>query len=325
MKNCIFWDAKKVPLRNKSGAEIPSEFHGVFSTKVDPTTPGAIHYKGANESAKIEWDYHAKECTVIRGYLRWVDKVLPTFDGARAQIAVFIESEKALHKISLKYDATNLKDVMNAICGLGAHAATTFLNVQYGVWKAKNAKGEYKLTAKNEIRWAQQLQFVDVTPKFDYDQWRDFSQQNGLEWQQTKKADGSTVWNSDAELKYWDSLMVKVQQFLLKEDIALPFTYGSLIACEAQNPSGGGNLTKAEIEQCGRIYERIKAQYKMPFGRREEVDADDYDPNANYTTPSPVQLAEQMPINNVGFPEYDTRDIEDQPSIAGFDDQELPF
>ena len=277
MKQVIFWDAKKVPLRDKSGKEVPGEHQGVFSTKVDATTPGAIHYQGSNGqtgSARIEWDYHAIEATVIRGYLKWVDKVLPTFDNAKAQIVLFIESEKALHKISLKYDANNLRDVMNPICGLGAGVATTFLNIQYAAWKAKNQKGDYKLTAKNEIRWTQQLQFMDCTPQFSYDEWRDFSQTNGLSWDQRKNADGSTQWVSDAELKYWDARLVKVQQFLLKESVALPFTYGSLVACEATNPSGGGNLTTAEIAECARIYERIKSEYKMPFGRREEVDAD---------------------------------------------------
>lgn len=322
MKNCIFWDAKKVPLRDKSGKEIPKEFHGVFSTKVPEGTPGARHYKGENEAANIKWDYCAIESTVIRGYLRWIDKVLPPFDGARAQIILFIESDKTLHKIALKYDATNLKDVLNPLLGLGKNIGETFLNVQYGVWKAKNSKGEFKLTAKNEIRWTQQLQFIDVAPKYSFEQWKEFSQKNGLQWEQTKKADGSTIWNADAELKYWDSVLVYIQQYLLKTGKALPFIYGSLTACENTNPSGGGNLTTAEIAECGRIYERIKSEYKMPFGRREEVDADSYDPNAPIQPSRPTNYTP----TSEEFPDYE-EPIFDEEAVThlDLDNDPLPF
>lgn len=318
MKRVIFWDAKKAPLRNKSGIEIPNEFHGVFSTKVQAGVPGSYHYKGENKEAKISWDYHAIEATVIRGHLKWVDKVLPTFDGAKAQIALFIESEKALHRVSIKYDAVNLNNVMNNLCGMGAHVHDQFINMTYWVRKSKDAKGDFKITNKGEIRWAQNLMFQDVLPQYSFDQWRDFAQENGLMWEKIKRANGKDEWIMDAELKYWDERLVGVQRFLLKKQVALPFTYGSLIACEAINPSGGGNLTTAEIAECARIYERIKGEYKMPFGR-VEVEADDYDPDTVVSI-APVSQASE------DFPEQDLFDYSDEMhTVPPFEDSSLPF
>lgn len=316
MKNVIFWDAKKAPLRNKSGQEIPNEYHGVFSTKVQAGTPMSFHYKGENKDAKIQWDYHARESTVIRGKLRWVDKILPTFTGARAQIALFIEGEKSLHRVTIKYDAVNLNNVMNALCGMGKDIHNEFINLTYWVRKAKDAKGALKVDDKGNVKWAQNLIFQDVTPKFTFDEWKDFAQQNGLEWGQIKKADGKKEWKMDAELKYWDSKMLAIQRFLLKEEVALPFTYGSLIACEAPNPSGGGNLNTAEIAECTRIYERIKTEYKMPFGR-VEVDADDFDPGAKVV----ATQSEFIPEDELTF-EDDMRTV---PEIENNFDDSLPF
>ena len=42
-----------------------------------------------------------------------------------------------------------------------------------------------------------------------------------------------------------------------------------MIGCEAPNPSGGGNLTPAEIAKCNEIYELVKGDFKFPFGRTE--------------------------------------------------------
>lgn len=319
MKNVVFWEAKKVPVR-KNGAEIPGEFTGVFSTKVPPGTQGSVHYCGENKEAGLKWDYHAVEATVVRGHLRWVDKVMPNFTGARAQIALFLETEERLHRITLKYDAQNLNNIMNNLCGLGATAHETFLNLTYWVRKQKDANGNVKTTERGEPRWAQTLMFHDVKPQYSFEEWRDFAAQNGLQWEQVKRANGTAEWVADAELKYWDERIVKMQRYLLSKGTALPFTYGSLIACEANNPSGGGNLTTAEIAECAHIYEKVKSEYKMPFGR-QEVDADSvqFAPSQNGATVSAAQNGHDMP--NEAY-----ADVAAQASVGGDAiDDDLPF
>ena len=47
-----------------------------------------------------------------------------------------------------------------------------------------------------------------------------------------------------------------------------------MTACEAPNPSGGGNLSAQEIELTKEIYERVKSSYSFPF-TRSDVSADD--------------------------------------------------
>lgn len=316
-KQIIFWDAKKAAKRDAQGREIAKEFHGVFQTKVAEGTPGAVNYKGEMPApSTVKWDYHAIEATVIRGRLRWIDKVLPPYDGARSQLVMFIESDKYLHRVSVKYDANNMRDVMNQLCGLGKAVSTEYLNLQYWVRPALDSNKKPKLTAKNEIRYAQTLQFVDVAPQFTYQQWMDFAQTNGLQWEQKTTASGAKEWSSDAELKYWDSRLVAMQQFLLKTETVLPFTYGSLTACESTNPSGGGNLTSHEIDECQRIYEAVKVNYKLPFAK-EAVDAD----NIDFSAPpmAAKAVAEQVPET----PQYADVPTQIPPPAGEYDD--LPF
>ena len=331
MKQIIFWDAKKVPLRDKSGNEIPGEFTGVFSNKgCPPNTPGAYRYAGQMPApSTVKWDYWAFEATVIRGHLRWIDKIMPTFSGAQAQLVLFVESEKYLNRIQIRYDVNNLHDIMNGLCGLGKALPETFLNVNYGVWKSKDKNGQFKLTDKNEIRWTQKLQFADVDPEFDFEGWRDKAQRDGLEWEKIT-VNGKQIWTYDAELKYWDGRLVAMQRFLLDTPGVLPFTYGSMTACEGLNPSGGGNLTTAEIAQCARIYERVKAEYKMPFGR-VDVDADSYDPSA---VAQPAHVSQSVVKSEAEYTErYAETEFTPDPvappknsqMIEGFDDDSLPF
>jgi len=287
MKNVVFWTARKVPVR-KNGQIVPGEFTGAFATAVAPGTPGSHHYVGESGGGSIKWDKHELEATAVRGHLRWIDKVLPPFKGASAQIVLFLETDAALHRVAIRYDASNLMDVMNNLCGLGKHLATSFLNMGYWVRKAIDSQKRIKTNDKGDVIWKQSVQFYDVAPQFTFEEWRDFSQTNALDWVQRTAADGSKQWDTSAALKYWDTRLVAIQRYLLQSEVALPFTYGSLVVCEAENPSGGGNLTKEEIAECVRIWERIKGDYKMPFGAAT-VDADQALANAAAGTPIPAQ------------------------------------
>ncbi len=266
MKKVILWEVKRTEKRKADGSPIHGEYVGKFRTKVDPGTPGSIRHAGTLANGR-EYDYTGLDVDAISGKLRWIDKR----DGGDfgTNLVLFLESEKFLHQISIKYDPYNLKDVLNSLCGLGKTVSTQVINVSYWVRKAKTADGSFKVNDKGEPVWNRSLSFRDIAPQFNFDQWKDFAQTNGLEWKQIKKANGDKEWISDAEYKYWDGRLLGIQRFLLSEGVALPFMYNSMIGCEAPNPSGGGNLTPAEIAQCNEIYERVKGDFKFPFGRTE--------------------------------------------------------
>ena len=101
----------------------------------------------------------------------------------------------------------------------------------------------------------------------------------------------------------------------MSAETALPFSYGSIIVTGVENPSGGGNLTAAEIAECTRIYERIRSEYKMPFGR-VEIDADSIlEPGVPTTKTS----------GNYGMPEEDFTDYSDEAKTVPAIDDDLPF
>lgn len=300
MKPVVFWDAKRVPQRDKSGNPIADKYTGVFATKVAAGMPGAFRYSGTLANGR-EYDFHQKEVTSVRGQLRWIDK--QGSDYGTNLILVF-ETEKAAHRISIPYDVVALRQVVNHLAGLKGAVADAYINVNYWVREATDASGKIKTNDQGKVRWASSLMFQDIAPDIPFSEYREFAQKHGLEWVQKKNAKGETEWDQSAEYKYWDSRLVALQRFLLKTPGVLPFTYNSLTACQAENPSGGGNLTDAEIELCKEIYTRVKSGYRFPF-QREEIDADSI--LDEYVPPQPAQDAPdwpQQPPATIDEPDY---------------------
>lgn len=317
MKPVIFWDAKRVPQRDKSGNPIAGKYAGAFGTKVAEGTPGAYRYQGEN-AAGIKWDFWQKEVTAVRGCLRWIDKQGTDY-GTR--LLLFIETDKALHRISQPYDIGNLQQAVNCLCGLGRDITDHFLNIDFWVREATDANGNIKTNDQGKPIWQSTLMFRDITPAIPFKEMREFAEKNGLDWIEGRNAQGKKTFDQSAAYKYWDSRLVGIQRFLLNTPTALPFIYNSMTATEIANPSGGGNLTDAEIELCKEIYQHVKGNYKFPF-QREDVDADSIldeyappaqspkDPGAEYQEAEtanfpfdepPIQAAQPAEVDDLPF------------------------
>lgn len=336
MKKVIFWEPKRDEKRRATGDQIPGEYVGKFRTKVDQGTKGAIRYQGEN-AAGIKWDYWGLNVDSVSGQLRWIDKQDNGDYGTN--LVLFLETEQFLHRVSIKYDPYNLRNIMNNLCGLKSHLATQVINLSYWVRKKQDSKKNVVTDKDGKPIWAKSISFRDISPEFDYDQWTDFSADKGLDWFQETRPNGKKEWNCNAEYRYWDSRLVSMQRYLLKTEFVLPFCYNSMTACEAANPSGGGNLTAQEIELTKEIYERVKGNYRFPF-TRSDVSADDAfnQPEIEYaeqvarvealSTPTPQRDEFSEPIN-VAFPtqEPPVGFIENEPENGGFpdDDNDPPF
>jgi len=330
MKNVIMWEPKRAEKRKADGSPITGEYVGKLRTKVTDGTPGARNYAGKLANGK-EYNYWGLDVDSVAGKLRWIDKQ----DGGDygTNLVLFLESEKYLHKITVKYDPYNLKDVMNHLCGMGAEIGTRVINLSYWVRKAQKADKTFKVKEDGSVIWNKSMSFRDITPQFSFEEWKDFAQTNGLEWTQTKRADGTKPWNSDAEYKYWDGRLVGIQRFLLNAGTALPFCYNSMTVCEAENPSGGGNLTAAEIEHCKEIYERVKGEYKFPYNR-SEVSADDvFEQAAQVEQQARVEYIEKAtplpdPAKHMATrsePSADDFFVGDEPPVTEDETLDLPF
>lgn len=268
IKPVIQWTPKVVQTNPQK-----NEWVGVFRTKVDPGTKGAIRHQGEIGNTGKHYDYWGIDVTKVSGYIRWIDKVLPAYTGAETKIIIYIEGKQAMHKVEIPYDAGTLHNIMNVVCGIGKNLPDWYVNLSYWVRPKKDENGNIVFNDKGLAKLLKTFQIADVQPHFNFQQWKDYSEKHGLEWTQKKRADGKKEWVTDAALKYWDSRLVSVQRFLLGTPGCLPFTYGSLIACPDENPSGGGNLTAEEIEKAKSIYEARKAEFRFQYNR-ESVDAD---------------------------------------------------
>lgn len=314
VKRVVMWKPARAEKRRASGEIVPGEFVGKFRAKVPEGTPGAIRQVGRNE-AGVSWDYWAQEVDSIAGAVRWID--VRTTDYGPV-ICLFLESTKALHQITAPYDVRNIHAIMNHLCGLGKELEVAYVNVSYWVRKATDVKGGLKLDKKGAPIWQKDLTFRDIPKKFSADEWREFSEKEGLQWFQENRA-GKTVWNFEKELAFWLSKVVAVQRFLLGTEKCLPFCWNSITACEA--PSPGGNLTKDEIATCNNIYEAVKPLYRFPFSR-EESSADDVEflPAADYVPNAPAAQPERIRQPD-HFPTVDVNSYEDNRP----DTDPLPF
>ena len=332
MKKVIFWEPKRDEKRNAKGEPIQGDFVGKFRSKVPEGTPGALRYVGEN-AAGVKWDYWGLNVDSISGKLRWIDKQDNGDYGTN--LILFLETDRFLHRLSIKYDPFELRNVMNHLCGLGKHVGTSVVNLSYWVRKSMDKNKNVKTDKDGKPIWSKSISFRDIAPEFSYDEWIDFSQTHGLDWEQITRPNGKKEWICDAEYKYWDSRLLALQKFLLKTETVLPFCYNSMTACEAPNPSGGGNLSSEEVELCKEIYERVKSDYQFPFNR-VETNADDA-----FDQPEPKQAQEarikalSTPSNtaqptrggfadpvSIPLPTQDTTNFE----VGAFaDDESLPF
>ena len=292
-KQVILWKPKRAEKLSPQNKPMPGEYVGKFATRVPEGTPGAIRNEGSNDAGR-NWDFWETHVDSVAGNLRWIDKR----DGGEygTTLEVFLESNQFLHQISFKYDGFVLKDVLNHICGLQKDIATQYINISYWVRKAEK-DGVVQTDKDGKPVWRKSPSFRDINPLFNYDQWMTFAKDNDLIGFHRRNARGKNEWIDDASIKFWDEKLVAVQRHLLKTETCLPFCYNSFTACEAPNPSGGGNLTAEEIAQCNSIYEAVRPLYRFPF-TRTETNADDvlakiaqspatgYEPN-NPNSPDP--------------------------------------
>ena len=327
-KEVILWKPRRAEKLTAQGKPIDGEFVGKYAARVKEGTPGAVHVTGKNDAGRA-WDFWEIRVDSVAGNLRWIDKR----DGGEygTTLEVFLESTQYLHQISFKYDGFVLKDVLNYICGLQKDIPTHYINMSYWVRKAEKG-GTVQTDKDGNPVWRKSPSFRDITPLYGYEEWMALQEEKGIAGFHRRNAKGKNEWVDDAAIKFWDEKLVAVQRLLLKTDTCLPFCYNSFTACEAPNPSGGGNLTAAEIAQCNSIYEAVRPLYRFPFSRVES-NADDvlaqiasapatgYEPG-NPNSPDPFAAKPAATVNGSGFPENEVgRDYED--SSAGLD--KLPF
>lgn len=275
MKDVIFLEAKRSPKRDKSGKQIEGQFVGNFRRKIGVTerTPGAYHYAGVIAAQNNKpYNYWATEADLLRGYLRWVDVQSDKFGTS---IALYLESDKFLFRIALDYDAQNLRQVGNYLSGMKKEIDTYFFNITYDAWMDKDKDGKPKLMDSGQPRWSTMIKFGEAKPFVDPKEMRNYLEDKGLAWEKSfDAAKNKEVYNQAKEMAFWLRAILGVQKHLLTTENVLPFTYNSILACEAPHPIGCGNLDAGERASCKAIYEAVKSEYRLPFGR-EMKDADD--------------------------------------------------
>lgn len=134
-KQVIQWKPTRAEIKDKSGK---ISYVGKFRTKVQEGTPGAVRQFGSNAAGK-SWDYWAQDVDSVAGQCRWID-VRSTDYGP--VITLFIESQKALHQITVPYDVNNIHTIMNHFLGLGKELEVAYLNISYWVRKGRAKKPE---------------------------------------------------------------------------------------------------------------------------------------------------------------------------------------
>ena len=312
-KQVIQWKPARVEIKDKSGNPA---YIGKFRTKVPQGTPGATHQQGRNAAGK-SWDFWAQDVDSISGQLRWID-VRSTDYGP--SIALFVESPKALHQISIPYDVNNIHVIMNHFLGLGKELEVAYLNISYWVRKKLNFDKIPKLDKDGNVIWAKDISFRDVPVKWDFEAWKAFSEEHGLNWFQEMRA-GKKVWNYEAELQFWQKQVVRLQRFLLTTEKCLPFCWNSITASASDGTEM--TLTDNEIASVNAIYEGIKPLYNFNFGN-ERTNADDaiLAPPVGYYAKNTEHAANPFDTVGITFPAAEPTNYENNAPDPG---EDLPF
>lgn len=314
LKPVIIYKPTRAEKRKADGTIIPGEFVGVMRTKVAPNTPGAFHHVGTNKSTS--WDFWGYDVSSVNGVLRWIDCRKSEYGPT---IELFLETPKSLRQITIPFNVNNLHDVLNHLCGLGKEVEVAMLNISYWVRVKTGQDGKPKLDKDNKPIWKKSISFRDVPPQFNFEQWKAFAAENGLEWQKIKKI-GGDEWNFEAEIEYWVGRVVKLQRFLLGTEKVLPFCWNSITASASDDTAL--TLIEGEIATAKNIYEAVKPLYKMPFGRNETT-ADDFE--SSYDPNNPTHAADPFNTNtesDPGFPSHEVVNYENNAPDFGDD---LPF
>lgn len=300
VKQVVLWEPKRAEKRKPDGSIIPGEYVGKFRTKVQQGTPGAIRHTGENAAGK-SWDYWGLDVDSINGAVRWID-VRTTDYGPK--IVLFLETDKRLNQITVDYDVRNIHDVMNHLITLKKDLATAHINISYWVRKKTDKDKNVKVGNDGKPIWQKNLSFRDVPEAYNFEAWKKYSEENGLDWFQEERK-GKKEWNFEAELNFWMSKVVAVQRFLLTTETVLPFCWNSVTACET-------GALKDELPHLNNVYESIKPIYQFPFrGVWTNSENVELAPPAGYDATNTAHAAN--PFNTatadvVPFPEKDLND-----------------
>lgn len=304
----VEWKPRKMEKPGK-----PGEFVGKFITKCAPNTPGAINVFWKVGSK--EGNYWGMPIDSISGTTVWVDKI---FSDYGTELVIYLKGKKALNKVVLPYSEDfNLRTVINNLVSLKKELHTVTINIGYYVRKHLD-KNKAPIMGTNGLPlYRKSLTFTDINPEFSYEEWMDFAQKEGLMGHHVTDSSGKRTWNDDAACKYWDGRLVGIQRWLLKQGTALPFTYNSLICREAPNPSGGGNLTAAEIQKAKEMYEAIRGNYRFSWQSGETSSEDAADALFN----SPVNQQQQKePTQEPAMPGYADFAVKPEPTKQPHED-----
>lgn len=285
-KKCIFWEAIKYSPEGQKPT-------GKFRTKVDKPVRGAVRFVGKNE-AGVSWDYLGLLYDTVSGRLKWIDKVEDKYSFAK--LNVYIESDKYLHRVSFKYDAIPCRDLVNRLLGAGKGLLTDDITLSFWVREKRDKDEKVVMNDKGQPIFIENIIVKDLPKKFE--DFNAYAKENGLEWEQKKDAKGKTSWDTGAELKFWDEKIALLQESLLLNGVALPFTYGSYICSSIVNPSGAANLKPELVEKAKEVWEKIRGDFDMPFhtARKsaDDIDFDDLD-----TAYIPSQVEEKIAHDSV--------------------------
>jgi hypothetical protein len=299
-KQVAYWEPKRVPVL-KNGT-FDGEYCGRFMTRVEPGFPGAVNYRGERDGRK--WDFWGVHAGSVSGRLVWVDKRSSDF-GTKFIVAL---EGKRLHILSLDYDIVDIRNVLNCVLAKKDELNEFVFKLEYWVRYKTDIKGKAQVNDQGKPLYAYNIRVRDKdgnnVEKYFID-WKGESQTRGLDWVQRVDASGKKFLDQSAEMGFWDARILGVQRQLMKLGLAVPLTYNSMIACNAPNPSGGGNLTEEEIQYSKDLFERIKGRYLFPR-KNQSSDADEVFDSPKGPAPSPIDQVHSDPIQgNSAFPQED--------------------
>ena len=288
--------ARRLPKRDQNGNPKPGEYCGGFITKVPEGTEKAFYYSGVIASSGEAYSYWAREVSVARGTLRWID-VLQSDYGTT--ISIYLEQEKGGLRIDFPWNCALLRQITNALMGLANSGRLdgAFLNIQYDVWEKKDQDKRPILGKNGQPKYARAVKFPDVSDWISKEGWDEFVQKNNLKWGERYDTTAmKNVPDPTPEERFWMARIIDIQRMLMQTDGYWPFNYNSITFQAAPHPLGFGNMTDAERLAVSDKYSRVRDNFIFPFSGSVGETSDDLFESSEPKAPHPVFSPPPAPI-----------------------------
>lgn len=215
MKKVAVWQ-----LHNENGK-------GMFKCRLPNPTRNSKHIKGVTAKG-VAYDYHAFLCSEISGKLIWIDHVKGAFGNL---LKVCFEQENQIHILELDAMRSNyFNDVIGAL--MNTDYLNEYFNLSFAIMTKKDRDGNPMFNDKGVPKTTKKVFLSSAGNLIKNIYNAENPKPEEAKWKQNAKGE----WDDSNEIVFWTNHITKIQEDLVENGVAIPFSKDSFIFSFMDHP-----------------------------------------------------------------------------------------